>query len=81
MSARDVVGLAAFDTAVHTWDMSRAIGFDEQLGDGLVGFALGFMDRLQREPGLSAYFPAPKGELPPGASPQTRLLHLAGREP
>jgi uncharacterized protein (TIGR03086 family) len=81
MSARKVIGLTAFDTAVHTWDVSRAIGFDEQLDAGLVEFALDLMNWIRSEPRLSAYFPPPKGQLPSGASSQARLLHLAGREP
>jgi uncharacterized protein (TIGR03086 family) len=81
MSSRDVIGLTAFDTAIHTWDVSRAIGFDEQLDDGLVEFALGFMNWLRSEPSLSAYFPPAKGQLRPAASSQARLLHLAGRDP
>jgi uncharacterized protein (TIGR03086 family) len=81
MSARNAIGLTAFDTAVHTWDVSCAIGFDEQLDDGLVEFALGVMNWVRSEPRLSTYFPPPKGQLPRGASSQARLLHLAGREP
>ena len=81
MSARDVIGLTAFDTAVHTWDVSRAIGFDAQLDDGLVEFALGFMDWIRTEPLLEALFDSPKAHLPEGASTQARLLQLAGREP
>lgn len=81
MSARSVIGLAAFDTAIHSWDMSRAIGFDERLDDGLVEFALEFLDWLRGEAGYTEYFPAPKSPLPQGASSQTRLLHLAGRDP
>ena len=47
LSARDAIGLTAFDTAVHTWDVSRAIGFDEHLDGGLVEFALGFMEWIR----------------------------------
>jgi uncharacterized protein (TIGR03086 family) len=81
MSARDAIGLTAFDTAVHTWDVSRAIGFDAQLHDGLVDFALGFMDWIRTQPVLEALFGSPKSHLPQGASAQARLLQLAGREP
>lgn len=81
MSARGVIGLTAFDTAVHAWDVSRAIGFDEQLDDGLAEFALGFMDWIRTEPLLEALFDSPKGHLPEGASAQAWLLQLAGREP
>ena len=81
LSARDAVGLTAFDTAVHSWDVSRAIGFDEHLEDGLVKYALGFIEWIRSEPVLEALFASPKGDLPQGAAPQIRLLHLAGREP
>lgn len=79
LSLRDVIRLVAFDTTIHTWDVSRAIGFEEQLDGGLVEFALGFIDRVRNDPGLSFFAPE-KGQLPPGASSQARLLHLAGRE-
>ncbi|MDT5209733.1 MAG: hypothetical protein QOF67_2148, partial [Mycobacterium sp.] len=80
LSARDAIGLTAFDTAVHTWDISRAIGFDTQLDDRLVEFALSFMDWIRTEPLLEALFESPKGHPPEGAPAQARLLHLAGRE-
>jgi uncharacterized protein (TIGR03086 family) len=80
MSVRGVIGLTAFDTAVHAWDMSRAIGFDEQLDDELVQFALGFMDWIRTEPLLEALFDSPKGHRSEQASAQARLLQLAGRE-
>jgi uncharacterized protein (TIGR03086 family) len=81
VSARDVIGLTAFDIAVHTWDVSRAIGFDERLGDALVKFALRFMEWIRSEPLLEALFGAPKEHLPDGASAQVRLLRMAGRAP
>ena len=81
MSARGAIGLTAFDTAGHTWDVSRAIGFDEQLDDGLVESALGFMEWIRSEPPLEALFGSPTDYPLEGASAQDRLLHLAGREP
>ena len=48
--ALDVIGLTAFDTAIHTWDVSRAIEFDEQLDDALVEFALDLMNWLRGDP-------------------------------
>jgi uncharacterized protein (TIGR03086 family) len=81
ISARDVIGLSAFDTAVHTWDVSRAIGFDERLDGGLVEFALDFIEWVRTEPLLEALFESPNDDLPDGASAQVRLLHLAGRQP
>ena len=81
MSARDIIGLTAFDTAVHTWDVSRAIGFDERLDGALVEYALGFMEWIRSQPLLEALFGSPKEHLPGRASAQVRLLQLAGREP
>jgi uncharacterized protein (TIGR03086 family) len=81
MSARDVIGLTAFDIAVHTWDVSRAIGFDERLDGALVEYALGFMEWIRSQPLLEALFRSPREHLPEGASAQCRLLRLAGREP
>ena len=80
LSDRDVIGLTAVDTALHTWDVSRAIGFDEELDYGLVKFALGFMNWIRSERLLEALFDSPKGHLPEGASAQALLLQLAGRE-
>jgi uncharacterized protein (TIGR03086 family) len=81
LSARDAIGLTAFDTAVHAWDVSRAIGYDEHLDGGLVEFALGFMEWIRSEPVLEALFGPPESHRPEGASAQDLLLHLAGREP
>ncbi|QLL06431.1 TIGR03086 family metal-binding protein [Mycobacterium vicinigordonae] len=80
LPARDAVGLVAFDTAIHIWDISRAIGFDERLDDALVEFALDFIEWVLNEPRLS-FFTPPVGPPPSGAAPQGRLLYLAGREP
>jgi uncharacterized protein (TIGR03086 family) len=80
LSARRVIGLTAFDIAVHTWDVSRAIGFDERLDDALVEFALGFMDWIRSEPLLEALFDSTNSEASQGATGQARLLQLAGRE-
>jgi uncharacterized protein (TIGR03086 family) len=81
LSARDAIGLTAFDTAVHTWDVSRAIGFDEHLDGGLVEFALGFMEWIRSEPLMEALFGPPDEHRRERASAQVRLLHLAGRKP
>jgi uncharacterized protein (TIGR03086 family) len=81
VSARDIIGLAAFDTAIHTWDVSRAVGFDERLDGALVEYALGFMEWIRSEPLLGALFGSPLSHLPEGAPAQARLLNRAGRKP
>ncbi|MEB4212012.1 TIGR03086 family metal-binding protein [Mycobacterium sp. 94-17] len=80
LSARDAVGLTAFDTAVHTWDVSRAIGVGEQIDDGLADFALDFIRFLHSQPELATLFPFTEREPPEGATVQVRLLQLAGRD-
>jgi uncharacterized protein (TIGR03086 family) len=81
VSVRDVIGLTAFDTAVHTWDVSRAIGVGEQLDDGLVEFALGFMQWLRSQPELATLFDSTNSDPAQGVTAQVRLLQLAGRHP
>lgn len=79
--ARDVLAVRIFEAAVHTWDVSRAIGFDEQLDERLAVLTLPVFERLIQIPAMAAFFTAPTDSLPTGATPQDRLLHLAGRHP
>jgi uncharacterized protein (TIGR03086 family) len=79
LTAREAIRLTAFDTAVHSWDISRAIGFDEDLDPQLTAFALEALEFFLSLPGLAAFFAAPQNDPPAEASDQTRLLHLAGR--
>lgn len=67
------------DCAVHAWDLSRAIGADDRLPDGLVEFAV--KEVMPYADGLAAsgMFAAPL-EVPAGANAQTRLLGLLGRD-
>lgn len=68
------------DLVVHAWDLSRAIGFDERLPEGLVGFAVEEITPYAGDLEKSGLFGAPV-EAPPGADAQTRLLCLLGRRP
>jgi uncharacterized protein (TIGR03086 family) len=74
-----VGGLACSDTIIHTWDLARATGQDEQLDQGAVSHchALleGFGEGIRRPGGFSAALPAT-----PDADDQTRFLHFAGRQ-
>ena len=79
LSAREAIRLTAFDTTVHSWDISRAIGFDDELGEEIARFSLEALDTFIQEPTLAAHFAPPMGEPPTEASAQQRLLHLAGR--
>ncbi|MEU5432831.1 TIGR03086 family metal-binding protein [Streptomyces sp. NPDC020719] len=66
------------DAVVHSWDLSRAIGADEQLPDALVDAAARefgqYADELPR-----SLFDAPV-KVPAGADAQTRLLAMLGRD-
>lgn len=70
--------LLCADTLLHTWDLARATGQDEQLDPEAVTAAAAFLtpiDEAIRRPGGFA----PKVEPPAGADEQTRLLCFAGR--
>ncbi len=66
------------DLVIHTWDLARAVGGDEQLADDLVAAATEAMVAVTEEargPGRYGHeVPAP-----PNADAQTRLLALSGR--
>ena len=70
--------LLCADTLLHTWDLARATGQDEQLDPQAVSKAMEFLtplDEAIRRPGGFA----PKIDPPAGADPQTRLLNFSGR--
>lgn len=81
LSARDLIALAAFDTAVHTWDLSRAIGADEHLEYGLAKFSLGVMRWIRSQPELVPLFGSVEPPQDSEATAQQQLLRLAGRQP
>ncbi|MBE1484490.1 TIGR03086 family metal-binding protein [Plantactinospora soyae] len=67
---------------VHSWDLARAIGFDEAMDDGLVRVAYGFFAPAAAQGSLPAdRFGAPLPEAVPDADLQTRLLLACGRNP
>ena len=77
------------DSAVHTWDLARAIGADEDLDIGLVAWIDDSLEEIYA--GLAEaptdagtthrFFAAPDGTLAAEASLQERLLHRMGRRP
>jgi len=66
------------DTLIHTWDLARATGQNEQLDPSAVQAAMGFLgpidEAIRRPGGFGA-----KIDPAPGADAQTRLLNFAGR--
>ncbi|MGW0394956.1 TIGR03086 family metal-binding protein [Streptomyces sp. NPDC003042] len=67
------------DCVVHTWDLSRAIGADDRLPDGLVEFSIKEVMPYADSLAASGMYAAPL-EVPAGADAQTRLLALLGRK-
>ncbi|MFI6686712.1 TIGR03086 family metal-binding protein [Streptomyces sp. NPDC050485] len=66
------------DAVVHAWDLSRAIGADEQLPDALVDFAAREVAPYAAGLSKTGLFAEPVTP-PPGADVQTKLLALLGR--
>jgi uncharacterized protein (TIGR03086 family) len=70
---------ACLDILIHTWDLARATGGDENIDAEAAAHALeGLrpMDAMIRRPGLFG----PKVEPPPGADPVIQLMAFCGRK-
>ncbi|MEU4088444.1 TIGR03086 family metal-binding protein [Streptomyces aureus] len=80
MPAGDYCAQLVTDLTVHAWDLSRAIGADEELPGDLLSFAVREVTPHAAELEKSGLFAAPE-EPPPGADVQTKLLCLVGRRP
>jgi uncharacterized protein (TIGR03086 family) len=75
--AHEYVEELTADLTVHSWDLARATGGDEELDPALVHAAEALAGRLPDE-GVPGLFDAPV-EVPDGASAQARLLARFGR--
>ena len=79
MPAGQIIGqFVTMDVLVHTWDLARTIGADEQLDQDCVRRAyeaLKPMDAMIRQPSVFG----PKLEPPAGADLQTEFLCFLGR--
>lgn len=70
----------AFDHVIHSWDLARATGADEQIASDLVPFAHDFIApqaEMWRQGGSFGSVVS----LPAGADRQSELLALTGRDP
>jgi uncharacterized protein (TIGR03086 family) len=74
-----VGGVACSDTILHTWDLARATGQDEQLDPDAVNHSHalleGFGEGIRRPGGFSAALPTT-----PDDDDQTRFLAFTGRQ-
>jgi uncharacterized protein (TIGR03086 family) len=87
MPGEQALAVRTADSAIHTWDLARAVGADERLDDALVAWIDEHLDEIYAglpETPIAAgsthrFFAAPAGVLGADASRQDRLLHLTGR--
>jgi uncharacterized protein (TIGR03086 family) len=79
-TGRELLSMRILDSAVHAWDLARAIGADETLDDEVVAFALASTADLALASQRRAFAP-PDADLPHNASPRDQLLHRLGRHP
>ena len=88
VTGRQALAVRTADTAVHTWDLARAAGLDENLNASLVGWIdehigeiyAGLAETPTAAESTHRFFAAPEHALSPGASRQARLLHRMGRQ-
>jgi uncharacterized protein (TIGR03086 family) len=67
-----------FDHLIHAWDLARGAGIDDRLPDGLVAWALEWVEPMRDAYASSGMF-APPLDVPAAAPAQTRLLAITGR--
>jgi uncharacterized protein (TIGR03086 family) len=63
LPARDVLLVRVFEAAVHSWDVSRAIGFDERIDERLAMLTCPLLERLIQVPATQAFFAPPQDTL------------------
>ena len=82
MLARHLLGYRTIDLAAHAWDLSRALGFDEQLDTDAVEFCWEFLQPLAPVIAkIGVFGDGASGTVPESAPLQNRMLDLTGRRP
>ncbi len=77
-----LLGVRTGDLAVHSWDLARALGLDEQLDPALAASVWAGLAPVAPFLGQSGMFgEGQSGTLPEDASDQARLLDATGRRP
>ena len=79
-TGRELLSMRVLDSAIHSWDLARAIGAEETLDDEVITFLLAYTAGLDLRPGQRAFAPA-DADAPRDASSQDQLLHRLGRHP
>jgi uncharacterized protein (TIGR03086 family) len=82
VQVRQLIDFRISDLTVHSWDLARAIGDDEELPESLVEHVYGVFQPLEPVIGsLGLFGDGPSGTLESDASLQSKLLDLLGRRP
>jgi uncharacterized protein (TIGR03086 family) len=68
------------DVFMHTWDLSRATGQDDQLDPDFCARLLGGMEPMDQVLRSSGQY-GPRVEVPDGADAQAKMLGFIGRDP
>jgi uncharacterized protein (TIGR03086 family) len=81
LTKEQIRDICTYDLLIHTWDLSRAIGGDEQLPEPLVRTCMDWLLALPVEVVWSPGRCALEVDVSPDASLQTKMLAYAGRTP
>lgn len=80
VSAAEFLRERVSDVTIHTWDLARAIGADEQLEDELIAAVWTVFEPQAETLAATSLFAHPV-TIPDDAPLQSRLLALTGRDP
>ena len=79
MPGAQLLGLRIGDNVVHAWDLATALGLPPRIDEELAEQVYQGLVPMAAVLPATGLFAAPRGELPPDAGPQERLLHVTGR--
>jgi uncharacterized protein (TIGR03086 family) len=79
-TGRELMSMRILDTAIHGWDLARAIGADESLDEDVVAYLVAYTADLDLGPQQRAFASA-EADVPRNASRQDQLLRRLGRHP
>ena len=74
------LGISASDLLIHTWDLARAIGADEQLPAEAVSAAYGGLQRFPEPMMRAEGMFGPALDATDDADEQTKMLRFSGRQ-
>jgi len=81
MPKHQVAGFLIGDLVIHTWDLARSIGADEQLPEAAVDATMMGLERVPPEMLRSSNMFGPPVDVADDASAQDKLLAFVGRRP